>query len=257
MTGNSAPSSTPTVLLGCAKCGASLPEEAQFCLKCGKPVSSPAKESPIVEVLPPELPRPARRKRRLLLWLVLVLLVVSAIWVVTSDSTAAQGIQELMGWKHDQIILDAPFTVAAHSFRYYKFALPEGSVNVAVVGDFTSANDTHVTPGRREKNKETQKDSDKDAENNIEVYVLSEPAFTIWQNGYGTASVYDSGRVSQAKVQADIPAGAGIYYLVFSNKHALKTPKSIQSTVVLRYKSWLPEWYRRMKERFVNWAGLD
>ena len=34
------------VLLGCSKCGATLPDEAQFCLKCGKPVSSPPQNEP-------------------------------------------------------------------------------------------------------------------------------------------------------------------------------------------------------------------
>jgi hypothetical protein len=254
MTANRATPPPATVLLGCSKCGASLPEEAQFCLKCGKPVMLPAKSPDVVEVLPPELPRPPRPKRRVVLWLLLVLFLVAGLWVVTSDNTAAQGIQELMGFKHDQTILDTPFTVAAHNFRYYKFSLPEGSVNVAVVGEFTSASDLHSVATRKDKNKDAPKE---EADNNIQVYVLSEPAFTIWQNGYATASLYDSGKVSQGKVQADIPAGAGIYYLVFNNKLSPKTPKAIQASVLLRYKSWLPDWYRHMKERFVNWAGLN
>ena len=159
----------------------------------------------------------------------------------------AQGIQELVGWKHDQIILDTPFSVGAHTFRFYKFNLPEGSVNVAIVGQFSVAADA---------SKSKTGSGNNAADDGIEVFVLSEPAFTVWQNGYATSSVYESGRVSEGKVQAEIPAGAGIYYLVFSNKFATKTAKNVNADVLLRYKSWLPEWFRRMKDRFWNWLGL-
>jgi len=47
-----------------------------------------------------------------------------------------------------------------------------------------------------------------------------------------------------------------VYYLIFSNKFSPKTAKSVNATVLLRYKSWLPDSVRRMKERFWNWVGL-
>ncbi len=176
------------------------------------------------------------------------------LWAGMSDRQSAQQVQEFVGWKHDRIILDAPFSVGPHTFRYYKFALPEGSVNVAVVGQFTSVADSSNVSNRRDiiraKNKEKE-----DIDNGIEVYVLSEPAFTVWQNGYATSSLYESGKVAVGNLQADVPAGAGIYYLVFSNKFAPKTPKSVQATVLLRYKSWLPEWFRVVKGRFLDWIG--
>jgi hypothetical protein len=250
---NSTTPPTAKVLLGCSKCGASLPDEAQFCLKCGKPVSSPAKNTAVVESLPPaEIPRP-RRKRRVLLWILLAILAGVILWAVTSDSPGAQQVQEFVGWKQDRIILDSAFSVGPHTFRYYKFALPEGSVNVAVVGQFKSAADSQSSSNRKDKAKDTNKDSD----NSIEVYVLTEPAFTVWQNGYATSSLYESGKVAEGSVQAEVPAGAGIYYLVFSNKSAPKTPKAVHATVVLRYKSWLPDWFRRMKGRFWDWVGSN
>jgi len=88
------------------------------------------------------------------------------------------------------------------------------------------------------------------------VYVLSEAAFAVWQNGYAATSVYESGRVAEGTIQAELPAGAGIYYLVFNNKFSPKTAKNVTATVSLRYKSWLPEWFRRSKERMWNWLGL-
>lgn len=251
MTANRASSPAPTVLLGCSKCGAALPDEALFCLKCGKPVSVPSKNQPEIEVLPPATPQGRQRKRRLWPWLLLILLIAGISWVALSDSDSAQAVQELVGWKHDQAVLENPFTVGPHTFRYYKFSLPEGSTNVAIVGEFSVTPDPHAANARK------GKDSPDTPDNNIEVFVLSEPAFTIWQNGYASASVYESGRVSQGKLQSDIPAGAGVYYLVFNNRFSQKAPKSIQATVLLRYKSWLPEWYRRMKESVTNWIGLE
>jgi hypothetical protein len=175
------------------------------------------------------------------------------LWAGMSDSETAQLVQEFVGWKHDRIILDAPFSVGPHTFRYYKFALPEGSVNVAIVGQFTSAADNSRAGSRRD----TTKAGKDDVDNNIEVYILTDSAFTVWQNGYATSALYESGKAAEGNVQADVPAGAGIYYLIFSNKSAPKTAKSVHASVVLRYKSWLPEWFRRMKGRVTDWIGFN
>lgn len=255
MTGNSSTPPAVTVSLGCSKCGASLPDDAQFCLKCGKPVAAPENFSD-VEVISPERPRQTNRKRPLFFrWLLAgIFLFASVVWLATSDSPAAQVVQEILGWKHDQTILDSSFTVGPHTFRYYKFSLPEGSVNVAVIGEFSASSENSPTANRKQK---VQINSQSDEENNkIQLYVLSEAAFIIWQNGYETASLYDSGKASEGKVEAEIPAGAAIYYLVFSNKSDQKTSKAVRASVILRYKSWLPDWLRRVKTRTLNWVGL-
>jgi hypothetical protein len=258
MATNSATPPPAKVLLGCSKCGASLPDEAQFCLKCGKPVSSPPKSVAVVEAQSDREIAPSRPKRRVWVWILLAILVAGILWTLASDSQSAQQVQEFVGFKQDRIILDSAFSVGPHTFRYYKFALPEGSVNVTVVGHFNSAADVSGVSNR--KNTTTDKSKNKDAsidniDNNIETYVLTDAAFTVWQNGYATSSLYESGKVAEASVQADVPAGAGIYYLVFSNKSAPKTSKSIHATVLLRYKSWLPDSLRRLKARFWDWVG--
>ena len=249
---NSTPPVTK-VLLGCSKCGATLPDDSQFCLKCGKPVASAPKNTAVVETLPPPTVQKPQRKSRMILWVLLAILIGVILWAATSDSTGAQQLQEFVGLKQDSIILDSAFSVGPHTFRYYKFALPEGSLNVSVVGQFTSAADNQG-PGL---GKDKTKIADTNSDNSIEVYVLTEPAFTVWQNGYATNTLYESGKVWEGKVQADIPAGAGIYYLVFSNKSAPKTGKSIHATVGLHYRSWLPDSFRRMKGRFLDWVGAD
>ena len=224
--------SATKVILGCSKCGAALPDEAQFCLKCGKPISLPPKEE---VALPAPAPRiiESRRKPRIFLWVLVGLLLGVVGWIAISDDPFAQGMQELVGWKHDDPVLGTPFSVSAHNLRYYKFSLPEGSVNVSIIGHFSATPDAKAPKAKE------------DGDSDIEVYVLSEPAFAVWQNGYATSSVYESGRVSKGDIQAELPAGAGVYYLIFSNKFSAKTSKSVDANVVLRYKSWVPESLRR------------
>src|ERR1051326_2306142 len=146
MPANSSTSSTARVILGCAKCGNSMPDGAQVCPKCGNPVTLPPREIPVVELpAAAALPRPRPKRRRLFLWMLLGVIVATVIWVVVSDDPYAQGVQELVGWKHDEAILETPFSVTAHSFRYYKFALPEGSTNVTIMGQFTVSADRKST----------------------------------------------------------------------------------------------------------------
>jgi ribosomal protein L40E len=246
---NSTVSSATRVILGCSKCGATLPDEAQFCLKCGKPVSLPPKEPVKIEKSVVDLAPPRVKKRRIVLWVLLGLFLGAILWAATSENPFAQGVQELVGWKHDQTILEAPFSVGARNFRYYKFDLPEGSTNVSIVGQFAAL-------AAEKKVGSAKPNTGESEDNDVEVYVLSEPAFAVWQNGFATSSVYESGRASQGTMQAELPAGSGVYYLIFSNKFSAKSAKSVNATVVLRYKSWLPESVRRMKERFWNWVGL-
>lgn len=196
------------------------------------------------EPLQPVPTRPVRprQKRHFFLWSLFVLLILAFLWLATSSNPFAEGFQEFAGNKHDQAVVDTPFSVAPHKFRYYKFSLPGGSTNVAIVGDFTATDD--LEPGKKTIPQEP------DAEKGIEVYVLNEPAFAIWQTGYAAPSVFQSDRVSQGNVQADLPTGAGVYYLVFSNKFSSNAGKKVEATVVLRYKSWIPDWLRKFK---IDW----
>ncbi|HYM77813.1 MAG TPA: zinc ribbon domain-containing protein [Candidatus Dormibacteraeota bacterium] len=246
---NSTTSSTEKVLLGCSKCGAALPDEAQFCLKCGNPVTVARKEVVAGEEPPRKLVQP-RRKPRIFLWVLLAVLLGLIGWTALSDNPFAQGIQDLVGLKHDQPILANPFSVNGHNFRYYKFTLPEGSMNVSIVGQFASTSADGKKAGSLKPN-----DKADGSDSDVEVYVLSEEAFAVWQNGYATNSVYESGRVSKGTLQAELPAGAGVYYLVFSNKFSPRTAKNVNANILLRYKSWMPEWVRSIKERFSNWIG--
>jgi hypothetical protein len=239
---NTTSTGIPPANLPCSKCGAALPEDAQFCLKCGKPVNSPPKPATSTDsgAETKAAPKP-KRKLHLVLWLFLALFLFGVAWAVTSDNPWAQEMQELAGKKHDQSILEteAPFSIAAHSFRFYKFDLPEGSAHISVVGQFSAAPDTR---GSKISNDAAPVDS------SIEVYVLSEPAFAVWEKGYAASSVYESGKVQQGTLQANLPQDLGVYYLVFSNKADAKTAKKVTATILLHYNNWGPSWFRRFKD---------
>jgi hypothetical protein len=187
---------------------------------------------------PPAKIPPPRRKGRIVRWVLLAMLVGGGLWVSISDNPVAQEVRELAGVKQDRVIVDATFSVGAHTFRYYKFSSPEGRVNTSVVGQFKSTAE-NATPGSGD-------------DHSIEAYIIPEADFAAWRTGAATSSLYDSGNVAQSALHADIPPGARIYYLVFSNKSAPKTPKTVHATVVLRYKSWLPDWLRHRRSGFSD-----
>ena len=195
---------------------------------------------------PPVVVPPPGRKRHYVLWTIFVLLVGMFLGLATSSNPFAEGIQELAGNRHDQAVVDIPFSVSAKNFRYYKFNLPEASTNVAIVGDFTVLPDAG---GRKNDSKRMAAQPD----SGIEVYVLSESSFAIWQTGYGTSSVFESGRMAQGKISADLPPGAGVYYLIFNNKFSPSMAKKVDATVVLHYKNWIPGWIRQVKGELQSW----
>lgn len=151
----------------------------------------------------------------------------------------------MVGDKHDQAVIAKPFVVSAGAFRYYKFDLPEGSTNVALVGQFASS----LEPSRTGDTK-TNKAQPTSGQAGIELYVLTEPGFAVWQKGYEASPIYDSGRVAQADVQVDVPNGAGVYYLVFSDKFPAAAPQNVNATLMLHYKSWIPDWIRKIPQHF-------
>jgi hypothetical protein len=188
-------------------------------------------------------PASPRRKRRMVLRIILALILIAIVWALTSERPFAQGIQELLACKHDQTVIDKPFSVGPRTFRYYKFSLSPGSANVALVGQFaaTGANNPGSPAGG--------------ADDGVEVDVFDESAFSLWQTGGAAAAVFESGRVTQGAIDQRL-RGAGTYYLVFSNRFAQQTPKNVHASVLVRYPGWMPDIVRRTVGRFWGWFGL-
>jgi hypothetical protein len=239
----------------CSKCATSLPEGSQFCLKCGQPVISDAQvvipskpdtlTPPVVQIpAPPSRPLPARTRRhrsRVLVYVILLLLAI--LWISLSNDPIAQPLRDEITGARTQTIVESPVSVKPQGFAFYEFTVPPGAVNVGVTGQFSAES---------RPDKKTGKGND----NSIEAYVLTDSAFVVWRNGYATGSRYESGKVSQGSIDAALPAGSGIYYLVFNNRFSQRTEKTVHTTVLLHYQTWTPEWLLRMKERLWNWFGL-
>lgn len=167
---------------------------------------------------------PKRHRGRFFLKAVVLLFLASVIWALASHNPFAQGIQQALGSKPEQTVLDKSFTVPAHGLRYYTFSLPSDSKNVSLVGHFTSSG------------------------GDVESFVFSDLLFADWQKGSTTSGVYESGRVSQGALHCVMPAGAGVYYMVFSNRFDPQSSKNVKAVVRLHYSSWMPDWMRRSSE---------
>jgi hypothetical protein len=178
-----------------------------------------------------------RRIRRIFL----LLCILVALWFVFSGNPFAKAGREVVGFKQNLGVMQGTFSVSAGSFRYYKFNLPEGSKDVFVVGHFISAIGSRVPPKPRA-------ESVPGPENygsQVEVYLLSEGALAVWQQGQAARSQYESGRVTQGTLQQALPEGPGDYYLVFSNKFDHAASKKVTAAIQLHQKTWVPEWLRR------------
>jgi hypothetical protein len=179
------------------------------------------------------------------------------LWAASSEGPEAQQVQEFVRWSHAQTIVDASASLNSRGFSATKFTVPQGALNVSVTGEFTA---TAASPGdgngrKVERTGDRGKDSDEGRAPGIEAFVLTDAAFAVWSSGYSTPTLYESGPIAEATINASLPAGAGVYHLVFSNKNSSRA-KSVHATVLLRYKSWMPEAVVRLKDRFWDWIGL-
>jgi hypothetical protein len=216
----------------CNQCAEYLPDDAKFCLKCGQAVGVVKVDAipvrrPMVAA-PGERPASKRRRSRTALLLLVMVLLIMGWWTATSTSTVAQQVREIASGAHTEAITEKTFSVNSRSFSSYKFSAPSGAVNVTVSGQFAT------------------KDA---AGNEVQVYVLSDDAFVTWRNGYAISPYYDSGKVVQGNIHAELPVGQGTYYLVFNNNFSVKAAKTVQAEVSLRYNTWWPDWLFHVKDK--------
>jgi hypothetical protein len=238
----------------CSRCGTNLPGGSQFCLNCGERVASPVNSAALatIPVAAPPSAEPGKRPRlgRIVLGVLVAVLLAAALWAGTSESPEAQQVQEFVRWSHAETIVDTNFSVNPRGFSSGKFTVPQGALNVTLTGDFSAA----ASPPDGNENR-SGKESKNDHDPNIEAYVLTDGAFAVWSSGYSTPTLYESGPIAGAIINAPLPAGAGVYHLVFSNKNSSRA-KTVHAAVLLRYKSWMPDAVVRVKDRFWNWIGL-
>ena len=233
--------SMPANVTVCSNCSKSILPGANFCANCGNaapPVTiisiangnSAAAAAAAYEPVHWQRRRPSS-SRKIVLWLLVLAIVVAFGWLVTADNSIASQLKAYLITEHAETITEGSVTLKPHGFVSYRVSVPEGAIDVAVTGQFDAS-------GR--------------AENDIQALLLTDSEFVVWQSGYATSPFYDSGKVSQGNLQAGLPARAGTYYLIFSNKPS-RVEKTVHVMAGLRYDTWLPDPLVYLKQKIWGW----
>lgn len=206
----------------CTNCGIDLPDDSQFCRKCGRAqgVTPATSAAPAPAVAPAPVLVATQPKSNTLLKVVCGLPLFFLIcWIVWHASLGAFGghatAPQQPPVQHGKLSLpNGAFTVGAGSASNYKFVVPAGAFSVTMKGHFTA------TGGFG---------------NDIEVFVVTEDEFVNWQNGHPTKALYNSGKVTQDSINLTLPADAAAYYVVFSNKSSLLIPRAVQADIDVNF----------------------
>jgi hypothetical protein len=105
------------------------------------------------------------------------------------------------------------FIVEPRTFKPFKLVVTTGMSNPRLEGTFSASG----------------------ARNDIEVTLLEETQFTNWQNRRNFEAVYESGRVTNATLNVELPANPATYYVVFSNRFSIFSNKAVVADVNLSY----------------------
>lgn len=105
-------------------------------------------------------------------------------------------------------ITQQSFSIGAGKFTWFQFVVI--GQNARVIGRF------QATGG---------------SGNDVEAFILGQDEFVNFQSGHRVNTWFNSGRVTVANIEAQIPPGT--YYLVFSNKFSLVSPKAVNASVRL------------------------
>ncbi|MGH9971992.1 MAG: hypothetical protein ACREBG_29960 [Pyrinomonadaceae bacterium] len=111
-----------------------------------------------------------------------------------------------LGTPSERYIVNSAFTVRASQARYWDFYT--GQDGARVLGRFRAEGG---------------------GGNDIEVYILDEDQFENWMNGHRTSTYYNSGRVTVANINVNVPPGH--FFLVFNNKYSILTSKAVTASV--------------------------
>lgn len=205
----------------CSKCGTDLPDDSQFCRKCGQGVGSVSVGGGAAAAVAPAPTAAAKPKRKTAVWIAAIFLLVAA-WAgwqrnvhgYYGANPAHEQTAHPQPQLHSQAIGDVAFTINAGASHYYEFTVPAGAYDASLKGHFSATGGSG---------------------NDIEVYVLSQDNYINWQNGHRTSALYNSGRVTQQSISVSLPSGAATYYLLFDNRYSILSPKAIKANVSLTY----------------------
>lgn len=115
---------------------------------------------------------------------------------------------------HMVSITNGALTIGAGAFSWYSFVIPQGTTIPSVTGRFIASGG---------------------AGNDVQVYILDDDGFVNFKNGHAARAYYNSGRVTQAAIGAELPNLPATYYLVFDNRFSAITPKAVNVNASLNY----------------------
>ncbi len=191
----------------CPQCGKQVPDDSQFCSKCGRGIE---------KLLLPRAARPLKPShtgRWILLVLVLAVGCIIFLNLTTHSSPPVPAAPPVVRMLRTETIANTAITVGVGSFNYYKFVVPATATQASVDGHFSA------TGGFG---------------NDIQVLVVNEDSFVNFQNGHASDAYFNSGKVTQNTINALLP-GPGTYYLVCNNRFGLLAPKGIELSAILHY----------------------
>lgn len=148
--------------------------------------------------------------------LLVLLIICWGVWQVGLHSfggnPASQPVQQPV--EHKQSTGNVAFTVRAQGTYNYKIMVPAGAFNVTLKGHFAASGGSG---------------------NDVEVFVVSQDEFINWQNRHPVKALYSSGKVTQDSINLTLPSDAANYYVVFSNRFSMLTPKAVQASFDLNF----------------------
>lgn len=202
----------------CSKCGNNVSDGAQFCSKCGSGVSVGGGAA----AAPARIAKPERKGVRAsyVVTLLIVMLAFAGYLVNAIRHEAIPNIPQshpvAAVQMHKMTFGNGALTVAQGHSTYYKMTVPAEATNVKLQGRFAATGGSG---------------------NDIIVSVMTEEAFINGRNGHGHDALWESDKVTVGDLDVNLPNGAGVYYLVFSNSFSLLSPKAVQQNIVLTYYS--------------------
>lgn len=211
----------------CSQCSQQLKPTDRFCPNCATPTTETARP-PVAQRVAKEVGRNTKYGRPIAVFItavaVIAILIVAGIFgIITYDSYQSTrpnptNKQKSSAFNTNPTTLEPPpktrmlvvnesFHVDAQSYISYKISiLNQGRVE----GGFRAYG----------------------GKNDIDVIIVDEDNFENWKNGVNGRSPYQSGYTSRGKIDVVIPAG--VYYLVFSNRAAWLTNKTVAAEIYVQ-----------------------
>jgi hypothetical protein len=183
----------------CPNYGTKNPDDAGYCIRCGKSLSNEHINIDQPQKEPSHQPQNQSSNGLSGIIIIGVILVI-LVFVFGLG-------------QHNVVILNGSTSVNALGYRYFWFDVPSIAINPTISGTFTGSGSLG---------------------NDIRVYVLTSTDFINWINGHQVSTYYNSGVIATASFSVKLVPGQK-YYLVFDNTFSLFSGKNVIGDITFSY----------------------